>query len=187
MKLLRAGVCVLCLFLLPSLQAIAQGPSAPASTLAAQKEAMQKVAFLVGEWKGNGWMLMGPGRREEFTSKETVESRLDGLVLIIEGVHESSDPAKKGAVVHHALAELSWDAKQGAYRFRSHLATGEESDFPGKVVEGAFIWTFPAGPGGTMRYTIKPDAQGRWNEIGERSADGQSWSQVFGMTLDKVK
>jgi hypothetical protein len=178
MKLIGA---LMCLMLLAG-----QGPS-PSPTLAAQKDAMQKVAFLVGEWKGSGWMMMGPARRVEFTSKETVESRLDGLVLIIEGVHESADPARKGAIVHHALAELSWDAKQSAYRFRSHLATGEESDFPGKVVEGAFIWAFPAGPAGTIRYTIKLDAQGRWNEIGERSADGQSWSPMFGMTLDRVK
>lgn len=187
MKLLRAGVCLLCLFLLPSPPVAAQGPPRPPSTLAAQKEAMQKVAFLVGEWKGNGWMMMGLGRKEEFTSKETVESRLDGLVLLIEGVHESSDPAKKGTIVHHALAELSWDAKQSAYRFRSHLATGEESDFPGRVEDGAFIWTFQAGPAGSMRYTIKQDAQGRWSEVGERSADGQNWSPVFGMTLEKVK
>jgi hypothetical protein len=179
MTLIRASM--MCLLLL------LQGPPSSSATLAAQKEAMQKVAFLVGDWKGRGWMMMGPGRRAEFTSHETVESRLDGLVLIIEGVHESSDPARKGAIVHHALAELSWDAQQGAYQFRSHLATGEASDFPGKVVEGAFVWIFQAGPAGTMRYTIKLDAQGRWNEIGERSTDGQSWSQIFGMTLDKVK
>jgi hypothetical protein len=186
MRSLRASAVVLCLLVIHAPGALAQGPPASSSTLAAQKEAMQKVAFLVGEWKGSGWMMMGPGRKEEFTSRESVESRLDGLVLIIEGVHESSDPAKKGTIVHHALAELSWDAKQSAYRFRSHLATGDESDFPGKMVDGAFVWTFQAGPGGTMRYTIKEDAQGRWNEIGERSTDGQNWSQVFGMTLDKV-
>lgn len=179
MMLLRAIVC--CVAMVVS----AQGR--PPSTLAEQKDAMQKVAFLVGDWKGTGWMMTGPGHREEFTSHETVESRLDGLVLIIEGVHESSDPARKGTVVHHALAELSWDPKQSAYRFRSRLATGEESDFSGKIVDGAFVWIFPAGPGATIRYTIKEDAQGRWNEIGERSADGQSWSQIFGMTLDKVK
>jgi hypothetical protein len=158
----------------------------PSPTLPAQKEAMQKVAFLVGQWKGTGWMMMGPGRRDEFLSTETVESRLDGLVLIIEGVHESSDPARKGLVVHHALAELSWDARASGYRFRSHLATGEESDFPGKVVDGAFVWNLDT-PVGKMRYTIKLDAQGRWSESGERSTDGQTWQPFFGMTLDRVK
>jgi hypothetical protein len=164
-----------------------EGARPPSPTLAAQKEAMQKVAFLVGEWKGSGWMMMGPGQRQEFTGKETVESRLDGLVLIIEGVHESSDPARKGAIVHHALAALSWDAKQAAYRFRSHLATSEESEFPGTVVDGAFVWTFEAGRAGTMRYTIKLDDKGRWSETGERSADGQTWQPFFAMTLDRVK
>jgi hypothetical protein len=158
----------------------------PSPTLPAQKEAMQKVAFLVGQWKGTGWMMMGPDRRDEFVSTETVESRLDGLVLIIEGVHESSDPAHKGLVVHHALAEVSWDAKQSAYRFRSHLATGDESDFAGKIVDGAFVWGFET-PRGRMRYTIKLDAQGRWSESGERSADGQTWQPFFAMTLDRVK
>jgi len=84
------------------------------------------------------------------------------------------------------LAEVSWDAKQSAYRFRSHLATGDESDFAGKVVDGAFVWGFET-PRGMMRYTITLDAQGRWSESGERSADGQTWQPFFAMTLDRIK
>ncbi len=49
-----------------------------------------------------------------------------------------------------------------------------------------FVWGFET-PRGMMRYTITLDAQGRWSESGERSADGQTWQPFFAMTLDRIK
>ena len=50
-----------------------------------QRAEMKKLDWLVGQWKGAGWMQMGPQGRKEFTITETVEAKLDGLVLVIEG------------------------------------------------------------------------------------------------------
>jgi hypothetical protein len=146
---------------------------------------MDQVSFLVGNWVGDGWMQMGPGGRQTFRGTETVESRLDGRVLIIEGVHESSDGEQAGEEVHHALAVLSWDEAEGTFRFRSHLASGRSGDFTGRVEDGAFIWGMEL-PGRSIRYTIGIDDEGRWHEIGVTSTDGETWHQFFEMTLQRV-
>ena len=46
-------------------------------------------------------------------------------------------------------------------------------------------WELPAGPGATVRYTMKL-ADGAWSEIGERTADGgKTWNKFFEMALKK--
>lgn len=59
--------------------------------LAAQREAMQKVDFLVGQWKGESWTEIIPGHRQRSEGTESVESKLDGLLLTIEGVHRRKE------------------------------------------------------------------------------------------------
>lgn len=146
---------------------------------------MEQVHFLEGEWVGEGWFSTGPEQRQTFRSRESVVKRLDGMVLIIEGVHESLEKETKGEVVHHALAILSWDPDAEIYRFRSHMANGRGGDFTGTIVDGAFVWTIEH-PRGTIRYTIRLTDDGHWSEIGERSADGETWSPFFGMELERA-
>jgi len=67
------------LLCISSVAALAQTPAS------GQRVEMKKLDWLVGHWKGTGWMQMGPQGRKEFTITETVEGKLDGLVLVIEG------------------------------------------------------------------------------------------------------
>ena len=143
--------------------------------------AMQAISFFEGDWEGEGWMRRGPAEPTRFRSSETVESRLDGRVLIVEGLHHGTE---SGEVVHHALATISYDPDAGLYRFRSHLQDGRAGDHTGQLEDGAFVWGFEV-PSGRIRYTIRI-ADGHWSEIGEFSADGEQWSQFFGMELDKT-
>ncbi len=146
---------------------------------------MQKIAFLVGEWQGEGWMAMGP-KRSSFRGRESVQSRLGGQVLVIEGVHEGVDGAAAGTVVHHALAIVSWDQEAGAYRFNSHMLNGRSGEFKGRYEDGTFVWSMTNPQAGQIRYRIQVTDDGRWIEVGERSSDGQSWSQFFEMTLRRT-
>src|SRR3974377_2170985 len=59
---------------------------APAS---GQRAEMKKLDWLVGQWKGGGWIQMAPQGRKEFTEAETVQSKLDGLVFLIDGQGKS--------------------------------------------------------------------------------------------------
>jgi hypothetical protein len=141
---------------------------------------MKRIAFLAGEWEGDGWMQRGP-ERGTFTSTETVESRLEGRVLIVEGLHH----APGGEVVHHALAVVSHDPETGGYRFRSHLADGTGGDYDAELVDGAFVWGF-ATDRGRVRFTIRIDGD-EWREEGHFSPDGgETWIHFFQMDLTRV-
>lgn len=160
--------------------------SAQSPELEAQKEAMASVAFLVGEWRGSGWWDVGQGRIQ-IESSEVVESRLDGLALVIEGHHTSRmDTASEPVVVHHALAMMTYDPDADEYRFNTQVARGGTGMYSGYVEDGAFIWRMTAG-GGQIRYTIQIDDEGRWHETGHFSNDGATWEQFFAMTLARVR
>jgi len=61
----------------------------------AQRAAMKKLEFLVGEWSGEASVLRGPGQFADLTQTESVRFTLDGLVLMIEGVGRDKDAANR--------------------------------------------------------------------------------------------
>ncbi len=147
------------------------------------------VAELVGTWEGTGWVRRGPGEPYKTRGQEVVESRLEGRVLVIEGKHWSGEADASDAVVHHAMAVLSYDNDAGHYRFRSHMADGRGGDFTAEVEGEDLIWYIPLpnSPDGKarIRYVIRIEDD-QWHEIGEMTRDGESWNQFFEMTLRRV-
>jgi hypothetical protein len=174
-KNLLVVLSVLSVVLASSIPAVAAEASDPGL------EAMKAVAVMEGRWEGGGWMRMGPGEPERSVGEETVESRLDGRVLVIEGKHWTPDRSR---VVHHAFAVLSYDAAKKEYRFSTHLANGRSGDYPLRVEDGAIIWEMDS-PGGRIRYTIRIEGD-RWHEVGHIERQGQ-WSQFFEMDLRRKK
>ncbi len=161
------------------------GLAAAQVNLDSMREHMGAVEFMVGEWAGEGWVATGQDGPQKISSHETVEARLDGLVLVIEGVSESLEEATLGEKVHHAVGVLSWNEGEGVYGLRSHLANGRTGDFKGRIVDGAFLWGMEV-PGRSIHYSITIDDQGVWNEVGESSTDGATWRKFFEMTLRRV-
>src|SRR5207248_1294846 len=49
-------------------------------------DGMKKLDYLVGEWKGEGWIAFGGGERRTFTQSETIQPKLGGMLLQIEGL-----------------------------------------------------------------------------------------------------
>lgn len=161
--------------------AAAQPPAPP------PLDAMEELGFLVGTWEGGGWMELEPGRRAEFESREVVEPRLGGRVLVVEGTHTAAigEPPRP-VVVHHALGVFSHDAAEG-YRFRTWLANGHTGDFAAELADdGALVWGHDDARRGRVRYTIRLGEGGEWVEVGEASRDGgTTWHQFFEMRLAK--
>ncbi len=124
-----------------------------------------------------------PVKPQSFRCSEVVEVRLDGRVLIIEGLHHGQP---SGEVMHHALATISYDTETQRYRFRSHLASGRSGEFTGELVDGDFVWGMEIPNQGRIRYTIHVE-NGTWHEVGEFSADGKVWRQTFQMDLKKTR
>ena len=152
---------------------------------AVQRAEMKKLEHWVGEWKGSGWMMVGPGQRHESTVTEKVTSKLDGMVFIIEGKGIAKAEGGKDRVVHDALAILSYDDKAKLYRFRTHEVNGRSVESELKMVDGGMQWGFREPQrNGTVRFSVKMDGK-TWNEIGEISFDGTTWMKFMEMTLKK--
>jgi hypothetical protein len=148
-----------------------------------QRREMIKLDWLAGHWKGTGWIQMGPQGRHEFNQTETIESKLDGLVLVIEGRGKAKED---GSTVHTALAFVSYD--HHANKFRWHAFTPEgQIETEAKVGPATLEWSLQIPQRGRMRYTITRNERGEWFEIGEMSQEDQTWRRFFEMTLRKEK
>ena len=153
------------------------------------KEKMKVFAAWAGHWQGEGWMQMGQGEPKKSTVDEKIEPKLDGTLYLVEGVGKAINPeTNQEMVVHHALALLSWDNNTNQYKFRTYLRDGRGTDAWLKPTgENQFQWGFDVPNRGKTRYSITLDpAKKTWNEIGEYSADGTTWSKFFEMNLTKV-
>jgi hypothetical protein len=159
------------------------------ATLASANDEMRKLDFLAGEWKGEAWIQMGPGKPSYIVQTERVQSKLGGQVLLVEGLGRNrlADGAA-GEIVHDALAVISWNAEKKTYRFATWVAgKGELETTLDLTSPTTAVWAMDV-PKGRMRYTIRLTEKGEWNEIGEFTRDGgATWSKFFDMTLTKVK
>jgi len=147
----------------------------------ANRAAIDRLEFMVGRWAGEAWMQRGP-ERVQTTMTETVERKLGGVVLQVEG--RGVVPAAgggEGRVVHHAFAVVSFDAQTGTYGMRSYIASGQAGDFALTLIPGGVSWAREV-PGGRIRNTAK-FANGEWHEVGEFSRDGVTWTQVMEIRL----
>jgi hypothetical protein len=109
---------------------MAQGPTA------GELEAMKKLDFLVGTWEGEGWMMLPEGR-EVFKGTETVQKKLQGKALLVEG--RFADP-KDGTVVHETLAIVTFDEAKRKYVFQTYLFNRPGGVFDLVVKPNGFSW-----------------------------------------------
>jgi len=177
MRLTLAGLLTAGSLFLPAGATSAQAPD-PAPVRAG----IAQLDFMVGRWRGRAWQQRG-SERVETAMVETVERRLDGTVLLVEGRGAVATPDGGERVVHHALGIISFDPRSGGYTLRSYLATGQWGDFALSLVDGGVSWTREV-PGGRIRNTARYTAT-EWHEIGEFSRDGTSWSQVMELRLQR--
>lgn len=152
------------------------------------KEKMKPFAYWAGHWQGEGSIQMGPGPQKKSKVDEHLEFKLDGTVMLIEGIGKSVE-GNENKVVHHALAVLSFDQATNQYKFNSYLIDGRSTQAWLIIVEeGKYQWGFDI-PNGKIKYSITVSTSEKtWNEIGEISHDnGATWMKFFEMNLKKVE
>ena len=157
-----------------------------ASTRVLAADEMKKLDFLIGEWKGEATVQMGPGKPQRVAQTESVKSKLGGNVLLLEGLgRRQNGDGSLGEIVHDALAVISWDEAKKTYRFSGYTAQyGAMETTLDAGPDNTWLWGSEV-PGGKMRYTIRLTKEGAWNEVGEFSRDGAVWIKFFEMTLKK--
>lgn len=177
---MRSTILILSLLLLAA-PAAAQPPDHSAAAAAE----MQRLSFLHGTWRGEGVTTMGPGREERASVLESAQPKLEGSVLLVEGLGwRGTQGAADYQVVHKALGVVSYDARRGGWAMRAYRGGGWV-DADVTVGDGEMVWSFDQPGAGRIRYTIRVDEQGRWHEVGDMSPDGQRWHRFFEMRLTR--
>lgn len=148
----------------------------------AQKAAMKKLEFLVGEWEGDSRVWRGPGEALAIRQSERIQMKLDGLVLLVEGT--GRDP-KSGQVSFQAMATIAYDDAAQVYRFRS-FNDGRYLETELTVSERGFAWGFDVGPA-KVRYAMALNEKGEWTESGEVTVGASPPRKTVEMTLRRVK
>jgi hypothetical protein len=151
----------------------------PATLIAAQREAMQRLALMDGVWRGPAWTILSSGERHNITQTERIGPFLDGSIKVIEG--RGYDP--DGRVTFNAFGTVSYNPATRNYTLHSY-AQGQVGDFVLTPTADGYTWEIPAGPM-TVRYTavIK---DGAWREVGDRIMPGKEPIRFFEMNLKRV-
>ena len=160
----------------------AQAPAMPDT--AAKRKAMEKLAFIVGDWGGEATAMVGRGQQVRVYQTEWVRPKAMGQVLAVEGLGRRLTAAGLTDTLFNAFAVIDWAADRG-YFMRSNVADGRYGEFPLTVTDNGFVWGFDL-PGGVgrVRYTMAL-TDGLWHEKGEFSRDGTQWFPTMEMRLKK--
>jgi hypothetical protein len=138
--------------------------------LEAQRDAMQKLNFLIGNWAGEARVLRGPGEPVELSQTEQAQYKLDGLLLVIEGVGRMKSDGK---LALQALGIVSFDDESGAYRMRA-FNDGRWLETEVKLVEAGegMTWGFSLGEYKTSSL-LRINENGDWTELAELTIGSQ--------------
>jgi len=126
--------------------------------LEAQRAAMKKLGFLAGKWAGEARLLRGPAEFVELLQTEEAQYKLDGLILVIEGVGRTKSG---GQPLLQAFGIVSYDDESETYRLRA-FNDGRFLEAETKLLEEGkgMTWGFALGE-------IRTSSVLRINERGE--------------------
>ncbi|HKV03809.1 MAG TPA: hypothetical protein VJO53_01750 [Candidatus Acidoferrales bacterium] len=160
---------------------MAQPPRVP--DLEAQRAAMKKLGFLAGKWLGEARLLRGPGESVELVQTEEVQCKLDGLILVIEGIGRT----KSGQPVLRALGIISYDDEDGTYRMRA-FNDGRFLESQIKLLrEGeGMTWGFAFGEFRTSS-VLRMNERGEWTELAEITIGSNPPKKLLELTVRPQK
>ncbi|HMQ04966.1 MAG TPA: hypothetical protein PKD26_13680 [Pyrinomonadaceae bacterium] len=157
---------------------------------AGSTEALKKLEFLVGEWKGTGWALTPTGKQTSQIT-EVFRYKLGGQIAVVEGLGMAKDE-KTGAerATHQAFGVFSYDHASGKIRFRFYKAeTGEEGEVFIEPSGKSITWGFDVKESGSkIKFVQQISPEGKWIETGDFSRDGgKTWMRFMEMELTRVQ
>jgi hypothetical protein len=141
---------------------------------------MQKLSFLVGKWAGEARVLRGPGELVELIQTEEAQYKLDGLLLLIEGIGRTKST---GNLTLQALGIISYDDESGAYRMRA-FNDGRFLETEVKLSSEAkeMTWGFSLGEIKTNSI-LRMTEQGAWTELHEITIGAQPPKKLMEVTV----
>lgn len=147
------------------------------------KSEMQKLAYMVGTWKGEASMRQPNGSVLKVNQEEDIQFKLDGTILMVEGTGRNEE----SKIVFNALGIISYNPDTHSFGMKSHVMDGKQTDAYFTIhKENNFEWGFTIANNAKIRYFITLNSQeNSWKEKGEYSPDGNSWYPFMEMNLIK--
>lgn len=177
--IMKCAITLFALVVALSLVSPAQEHASPAALIVAQRDAMVRLAYMDGVWRGPAWTILPTGEKHTITQTERIGPFLDGSVKVIEG--RGYDP--DGKVSFNAFGTISFNSVTNVYTLHSH-AMGYVGDFVLTLSPDGYTWDIPAG-----QITIRCTAaikDGAWREVGDRIVPGKDTVRFFEMNLKRV-
>ncbi|MFY0601102.1 MAG: hypothetical protein JXR03_15605 [Cyclobacteriaceae bacterium] len=171
-------LCILIMFLV--------GAALPAQDFSrAVQDKIKNFDFMIGTWTGEGAVISPDGNSDISQVTEVIGYEVGNTVIQMRGLGTKTLESGEKITVHDALGVLSYDYFQQKYKLYSFISKGMQTiaDIDLKE-EGHVVWWIKAGSNMTIRYTINVKDD-KWNEVGERSSDGETWNKFFEMNLTK--
>ena len=148
--------------------------------LEAQRAAMKKLDFLVGKWTGDARITRGAGETTELVQSEEAGYKLDGLILVIEGIGRTKSD---GVPVLQAFGVISYDDESKTYRMRA-FDDGRFLETEIKLLEQGkgMAWGFVFGEIKT-KSVLRINEKGEWTELHEISIGSQPTKKLMELTV----
>ncbi len=144
---------------------------------------MKKLGFLVGKWNGEARLLRGPGEWMELHQSEEAQYKLDGLILVIEGVGRTKSD---GQSVLLALGVISFDDETATYRIRA-FNDGRflESEVQLLDQDKALRWGFALGQI-AIKSVLQINESGEWTELAEIKIGSEPAKSLLELTVRRT-
>ncbi len=148
--------------------------------LEAQRAAMKQVSFLVGKWTGEARLLRDRAESVELLQTEDAQYKLDGLILVIEGVGRTKFG---GQPVLQAFGIISYDDESATYRMRA-FNDGRFLETQVKLLEEGkgMTWGFILGDIRT-KSVLRISENGEWTEIAEITIGPEPPKKLLELTV----
>lgn len=150
---------------------------------------MRELEFLVGEWKGQGWVYGLKDLKIKITQTIQVKSELNGSLLRIKDAKSLKDnrlAASYGSVRPIPKSTVSYDEQAKLYQWRVEAAKGRGNPFEAKLPEPRTLQLITHTQSGMSRTTIKVTEDGQWHETYEVLLS-EGWFKFHETFLKKVK
>jgi hypothetical protein len=161
---------------------MAQPPRSP--DLEAQRTAMRKLEFLVGMWAGEARITRGAGETTELVQTEEAGYKLDGLILVIEGIGRGKSSV---APVLQAFGVISYEDETKTYRMRA-FNDGRFLETNVKLFEEGkgMAWRFVLGEIKT-KSVMRINEKDEWTELHEIIIGSQPPKRLMEIAVRRQK
>jgi hypothetical protein len=148
----------------------------------AQRAAMKKLGFLVGNWSGEARLQRGAAEPAIVVQTEEARCKLDGLILTIEGIGRSK---ADHTPVLQAFGVISYDDEAGKYHMRA-FNDGRFLETEVKLLDhgSGLTWGFALGPYKTSS-VLRINQKGEWTELHEITSGAGPARKLMEVTVKR--